>query len=308
MLDQYVIDGFTRKQSEDNILIRDAGQTYQIPLSVLGDTPYGPYLHDACIFSQLCAEIYYNESDAKQQEKIKGCAHKGGLQDWLERVKADGWEKLHWTAPALNTPLAYTIKTLKYQLWVDRERRRAVVVFRGTAEKVDWWSNANWLTRFVPFVNNHYKQVLAMVDPTLKVLEKELGSGFKLYTTGHSLGGGLAQTFAYASEHKAALVAAFHSSPVTGWFSLPQSRKATAGNDLKIARIYEHKEILAGFRSLAKVAYPETAENPRIVEFRSNFMVGGGAVHQHSVGCFANSYFAKLQRLANKITTEPVTS
>lgn len=82
------------------------------------------------------------------------------------------------------------------------------IVFRGTrfTKWKDWYSNANWITRFVPFVHNAYKQTLLQVNPYVEAIEEYLKKiameegEVKFTATGHSLGGGLAQQAAYASE------------------------------------------------------------------------------------------------------------
>jgi surfactin synthase thioesterase subunit len=75
-----------------------------------------------------------------------------------------------------------------------------------------------------------------------------------LFSTGHSLGGGLAHEFAYslprADIPRVSKVFAFDPSPVTGYYSVGKSLRAENSENLLIDRIYERGEVLAYLRSL----------------------------------------------------------
>lgn len=292
-MEAHEISGYPATQNSDEIILRDSGKVYLLKSQDLMESPYGKYLRDVCTFSQMCAEIYVDD-DADLSDKKKELDKNKNPERWPQRANDAGWEKLDWQAPIMSK--GYNLKTLKYAVWVDRANRRAVLVFRGTAHFVDWWSNAHWLTRFVPGVNNHYKQVRNLVEPTIEFIRENLGDDFLLYTTGHSLGGGLAQLFAYASSHQAEFVCAFHSSPVTGYYQIAKSQREQASKDLHIARVFEHGEVLSYPRLLLRKFYPVSTVAPRISEFRTNF-IGGGFVTQHSVATFADNYDSKLGKL-----------
>ncbi len=288
-MDQFKITDYPTSQADDTVIVRDLGNIYLFNKDEIRDTLYGSYLQDVCTFAQLCAESYVDEHQTEKNHTLKKNEEP---QRWQQRANDAGWEKQAWQAPALSS--GFNIKSLKYTLWIDQQHNRAVVVFRGTASAADWWSNAHWLTRFVPGVNNHYKQVHAMVKPAIEFLRTKLGNDFDLYTTGHSLGGGLAQLFAYSSPLKATLVSAFHSSPVTGYFQIPAAKRKQAAEGLFIARVFEHGEILAYPRLLLRKFYPVTTGNPRISEYRTNF-TKGGIVTQHSMATFADTYYSILK-------------
>lgn len=290
-MEVHKIKDYPRKQSKDQVIVRDQNEVYLFSTQEILKSPYGPYLQDVCTFAQLCAEVYVDD-DAQQNAGAKSLSKNQNPDRWHDRAAEQGWKKQPWQAPLPSR--GYNLKSLKYALWLDKERKRALVVFRGTATKMDWWSNANWLTRFVPGVNNHYKQVHQIVEPTIEFIKSELGDNFELYTTGHSLGGGLAQLFAYASNHRAKLVCAFHSSPVTGYFLIPKAQRQAAGENLYIARVFEHGEVLSYFRLATRKLYPVTIVNPRISEYRTNF-ISGGVVTQHSIATFADQYYQKLR-------------
>ncbi|MEM7378735.1 MAG: hypothetical protein AAF460_14685 [Pseudomonadota bacterium] len=293
-MDAFEIEKYPQKQTDNQIIVRDHGKVFAYNARDLMQTGYGPHLQDVCTFAQLCADIYV-DTDADRDPEKRDLEKNRHPQRWTGRADAAGWEKSDWQGPTLSN--GFNLKSLKYAIWLDRTNKRAVVVFRGTVEAADWWSNAHWLTRFVPGINNHYKQVAHIVKPALAYLTETLGDDFRLYTAGHSLGGGLAQLFAYSSPRRAEFVCAFHSSPVTGYFQIPKRDRERASEGLLMARVFEHGEVLAYARLLSRFFYRVSTANPRIVEFRTNFIEGTGTVRQHSVADFADQYQRRLVAL-----------
>ncbi len=93
----------------------------------------------------------------------------------------------------------------------------AVIAFRGTENSsnqlfLDWWGNLSNAFGFEP---SEYKLAKKKLKNTVQGLLGQ-NSSIKIYVTGHSLGGGLAQQAAYL--HKEILAAyVFNTSPVTNW-------------------------------------------------------------------------------------------
>jgi pimeloyl-ACP methyl ester carboxylesterase len=156
------------------------------------------------------------------------------------------------------------------------------VAFGGTVFKSgkDWKSNLRW---FIPHHNDEYTQIVNEFGPAFvkEVVRREQEpewaflSNAKIYATGHSLGGGLAQQFAYSLPldsrvPRVSKVFAFDPSPVTGFYSLPENTRNENSNGLEIDRIYERGEILALLRSLENFVYPASAINPKIRQVRYN--------------------------------------
>jgi len=109
-----------------------------------------------------------------------------------------------------------------------------------------------------------------------------------IFSTGHSLGGGLAQEFAYslpinATVPRVTQVFAFDPSPVTGFFSVEKALRTANTQNLKIDRIYERGEILAYFRSLTNFFAPPSASHPIIRQVRYNLFHTVNAVAGHSI-------------------------
>lgn len=172
---------------------------------------------------------------------------------------------------------------LRVEVWEHAATRRVAVAFGGTvfSNASDWLSNIRW---FLPEREDEYtliqkEFVKAFVarfkaraaDPRHAYLRR--GSGLKLYSTGHSLGGGLAQQFAYALPADADVprverVYAFDPSPVTGYYSVQPAVREPNAERLEIDRIYERGEALAFVRSLTNFFVPPTEDQPKIRSIR----------------------------------------
>lgn len=131
------------------------------------------------------------------------------------------------------------------QTSTPRQIKSAVIAFRGTeSSATDWW--------------NDFEVAILGLDPEeyrlarekVKLAIEQLRSGndkLKVYLTGHSLGGGLAQQIAYIEKNTAAIV--FDTSPVTNWSYLSRKGLITKGReDPEITRVSENKEALSYVR------------------------------------------------------------
>jgi len=166
------------------------------------------------------------------------------------------------------------------------------VAFRGTDDDIgDWFSNLRWGARALFFLHDEYDQVLRILAELGRVLHREYGDDAVITTLGHSLGGGLAQLAAYGfpqdgNASRVSRVYAFDPSPVTGYYSVDARTRQRNEAGLRIARIYDHGEILAYLRLIMKGLYPVSAENPEITEMRFN-LLRGGVVRQHGMRRFS---------------------
>ncbi len=172
--------------------------------------------------------------------------------------------------------------SLYFEVW---ERLAAspvevAIVFRGTHEWKDWWSNARWITRFIPIGWDQYNLTRReIVNVVARARQRHPNACIS--TAGHSLGGGLAQQAAYAHPD-IKMVYAFDPSPVTGFRSVPEPMRTQNRQGISIYRVYERGEILAYFRRLVRRLVPLSLENPSITEVRFN-LSKGDAIKQHSM-------------------------
>ena len=165
----------------------------------------------------------------------------------------------------------FNLSGLRYQIWYKKSGNMVIIAFRGTrfSRPQDWYANFRWVTRFIPGVNDYYSQVQALIPHLVEHLRLKFGEKLTILTTGHSLGGGLAQHAAYCSEH-ISIVHAFAPTPVTGYFSVPKAEREKNKENTIIVRSFEHGEILAYLRFFMRRLVMLSAVNPEINELRFN--------------------------------------
>lgn len=244
--------------------------------------PYFHFVHELAILSAMV----YRDAPAWEAE-------------WLAALS--GWQQIPLPKfeDEITTPFwQYKLKTLRYEAWKkpkpDGSGTLVALVFRGSTFTLsDWYSNFRWFIR-VPFILDHYQQTRAIIHKILDRIRQETDiDNVEIITTGHSLGGGLAQQAAYAVPYiKKAF--AFDPSPVTGFYEVLKSQRDQHKIGTDVYRIYEHGEALAYLRLLMRLIFPLSKKDPRIVQVRYNFSHENIAV-QHSMNPFAES-LAKLSR------------
>jgi hypothetical protein len=189
---------------------------------------------------------------------------------------------------------------LRVQVWENQSRSPAAVTvtFGGTLfyKWQDWLSNLRW---FIPGHEDQYTQVVEGVGPAFVTALRERGNqagmeslrSARIYTTGHSLGGGLAQQFAYALPdgvgRTVTATYAFDPSPVTGFYSVPADVRNRNSETLKIDRIYERGEILAALRLSLGLFYRPSAARPAISNTRYDLVDRNNPLAGHSISDLA---------------------
>jgi lipase (class 3) len=226
-------------------------------------------------YAILCAIVYDDPRAPHRQADTEFLREKGWRQ----------WED----APMLQSnDWRYKIAGLSYEVWekIDAEQTIVTLVFRGTDDTADWWANLRWVTRYVPFVRDQYMQVQSLTPLLVDAIHKRhQGRNIRIVTTGHSLGGGLAHQAAYISDCIKD-VFAFDSSPVTGFYSVPDPPRSKNAIGIVVRRIYERGEILASFRHVARWFNPLSMKDPEIIEIRFN-LSRGAAITQHNMRTLA---------------------
>ncbi len=193
---------------------------------------------------------------------------------------------------------------LRVEVWESAARGAVAVAFGGTVfdNAKDWLSNLRW---FIPYHDDEYTQVVRTFAPAFaEEYKRRFASSSRpvLFSTGHSLGGGLAQQFAYALPidpsgivPRISEVYAFDPSPVTGFFSIARELREANTRELSIDRIYERGEILALVRSLLSLIESPTAQHPAIAATRYSLFYGWNPIADHSMVQLAH----KIDRAAH---------
>jgi hypothetical protein len=107
---------------------------------------------------------------------------------------------------------------LRYESYIDRDDAVVILAFRGTQinSPRDWFSNFSWFTGAFG-MDDEYTQARRVFISIRQRLKDQFGDrAFSFVTTGHSLGGGLAEHIAKGFPCVDAVV--FDSSPVTNAF------------------------------------------------------------------------------------------
>lgn len=298
--------GFFTKQPANIVLKKEPGNNTYNPPELA--SRYAPLHWEYAVMSLLA----YDEAlDRAKLKKTKTTP----LASTLEKSPTlPGWSR--WIDfPSTELLSKCSENGLYVDVWERVEHPRTIaVIFEGTNfwSWNDWKANSRWLLRFIPGYEDQYSIAANEVSrefyerlvknpdkysitPGHPFLLTHDNKDIKIVTSGHSLGGGLAQHFAYSFPQpfssggpKISEVFAFDSSPVTGWFVVPQSIRSYNVKDLQVYRIFEHGEVLAYVRLITSRFTATFHKNPSIWEFRYNFDSSWAMINNHSIKNLAN--------------------
>jgi len=279
-------------QNSSEAVVRAPGKRYlSAPL------PITPFAREHWEFAWLSMAAYQETAAGQKHiEKVKkkAAANKGEvIPDPLPPLTAGGWTQ--WK----NFPGEDLLKEIKeshlrVQVWERDEPPAVAVTFGGTVfnNDADWRANLRW---FRPGKRDAYTDVVQTFAPDfhyeLKRRSQNMDplrlSKLDLYSTGHSLGGGLAQQFAYSVPldcvKRVKAVYAFDPSPVTGFFSVMRRLRNENKKGLLVDRIYERGEILALLRSLMSLFYRPSTTNAAIRGVRYWLFLAWNPIAAHSI-------------------------
>ena len=286
-------------QDSDVALIREPGKrTYSQPPEKVAESA-----RTLWEYAVLSDNSYLDTSLAQMAKTEEG---KACSLDRDDRLEIRDWKQ--W--PDVPSPvLEKEAKEVDLQLEVWEKQISppiVAVVFRGTeAERWgDWLANLRWFLRFIPWFRDQYMVVSEKVGAAvLAKIKVELERGNAKYrdaqivSTGHSLGGGLAQHLAYSFPEirgadgklmpRVSKVYGFDPSPVTGWYSVPRALRVMNASGLHIDRVFEHGEILSYIRLILRYLNPPQEKDPAIREIRYNFVRSINPLSSHSMRLIA---------------------
>lgn len=197
---------------------------------------------------------------------------------------------------------------LMFHVWHRKVEGRdhVVIAFRGTSGAGDFW-NANfwWFRRAFTDdtqfdrARGHARAVIQFFD---QKAVREGAPAPRYTTTGHSLGGSLAQHILYAFPKQIEQAIVFDTSSVTGFSDSSISRenrisgcscRPELGPEARIIRVYQTYEILANLRIFHKIFFPPERH---VQEVRFPFDSSWNPVTRHSIGEFTESLQAAARR------------
>lgn len=299
-------------QNSNTVLVRSPGNRKYMQLSGFKDIAkelweYAALCENAYLSTWVNGSTKKRESERKitdepemleYEDQVKGAA------DYSQPLKIPGWQR--WTDFPSEETICQAEGTGLY-VEVMQKGDRIVIVFRGTefTSLRDWVSNLRWFrfAHLLPFVKDQYTVIAETVGKEfVDTVVKEGLEECQIFSTGHSLGGGLAQHFAYSLPFKqtrnqkpikVGKVYAFDPSPVTGWFTAgPVKYNNVKG--LQIDRVFEHGEVLAYLRLMISYAYPPPALNPSVREIRFNVVETINPFKNHSMRLLAVALMQEL--------------
>ena len=255
-------------------------------------------------FARVANRVYcgHLQADAPDQAKSEKC-------DKFPALKVTGWTLLFESQDLLNAD--EKASGLQFMAFgrLPKEppgaRGEIIIGFRGTdaTSLADWRANLRWITRFLPLPGKDQYEIVharatGLVDRALakarESIEGASAASFDIYTTGHSLGGGLAQLLAY-SDHRIQGAVVFDPSPVTGYSTLVTDKQVSCS--ARVLRVYERGEGLAYLRSFLRRFYT-LSDNIEEVSF--DFIhTGGNPFANHSMVKFREGIEAKAETDVN---------
>lgn len=301
------------KQPSGQVLIREDGQRhYDEPVDV------GPTAIELAPYAALATAVYDGtfggsprlgvpcdqlSRSERKRKSVRGSVQKC-LVDWETALKKPlltewrRWEEF----PSQHLKDCAGEMGLYLEVHQRKEAPYTIaVVFKGTrfSSLDDWLSNLRWLGFILPGSHRQDQYTLLgqnVAEEFLKNLEKEVpvevAAEVPIVTVGHSLGGGLAQYFAYSLPNKGKVprvshVYAFDSSPVTGRSQVDPDLATLNSRHLTIHRPFEHGEMLAYVRLLTESFHRPRKSDPKFRKVRFNFVQSANPIQSHSMLRFA---------------------
>lgn len=295
-------------QRVDQVLVRKPGNSHYDPPAAIDSTSvtHWPYAfmsavaYESSFYETLDQDVLNQTATAvAQNNKLSPTPQAqvvGKCPDFGTTLRHLGWE--YWPV-GFATPKAEEAAR-KHHLQVhvfahhDGQKLEVVVAFGGTNPRNvwDWLSNLRWL---IPWHDDEYTLVVKDFSGSFQdELQRRLkAQGITVgevvvKTVGHSLGGGLAQQFAYAAKQRpgdigVVQVYAFDPSPVTGYYSVDKKIRDDNRKGLHTDRAFEAYEILSYLRWITAYVVTPSAENAAIRGVRYHVLTTQDGIKSHSI-------------------------
>lgn len=295
------------QQLSSEVYLRKSGETLQPWLSVRqASEQHWPFA--------WAAVAAYQDADDPYREPLQTSADCPEPHAFLHDQGWTRWRTLPVLKSDANDAEQSLVKAmreahLRAEVWENPERKMVIVAFGGTAFRnlQDWKANLHWFLS--PFgARDQYDAVTEIFVPAFLTEYRERSARAehswlrqaRIVPVGHSLGGGLAQRFAYSIPPDAGLprinqVYTFDTSPVSAKHGAPYF--VENGKDLTILRIYNRGEILASLRSILHWANPKDTDEQGqtwldvryLDDWSLSTLTLPGSIHSHgmfSLACF----------------------
>jgi hypothetical protein len=257
------------KQQSNEVVIRCPGHRWFGP-----PQPAQPFAAEDLPYAWLSTAAYGSPTSTKAEEVSKFSEARASL--------GDHW--LMWT-DFPNSELLVEMNSvhLRAQVWEKPSENLIVVAFGGTdaSNRNDWKSNTHWAHSFLKdeytVLGEKFAPAFAqMLARKMREPNRGYNGKLRIHSTGHSLGAGLAQKFAYslpASDYqipRVEKVYAFDPSPVTSFVNTLASVREENTEGLEINRIFERGEVLAILRAITAGVHKPSKQNPKVTQYRYN--------------------------------------
>lgn len=218
----------------------------------------------------LFSKVVYRHDIPEETRIGAGCAYLNGASEDFGMPRSAGeanWVRMRVNGVQRGSDRIYSCfdrDGLYYETYglVDADQverpdprpRKIVIAIRGTENYEVWEQLRDWEANFSAAMDkdpDQYRTARVQILPLIAHLH-ETYPAVPIVVTGHSLGGGIAQQIAYASEHVHEAVV-FDTSPVTNWSQLARAKPKSlvAKTYPTIHRINHLNEFLALPRFIA---------------------------------------------------------
>lgn len=295
-------------QRADQVLVRKPGNAHYDPPAAIATTSatHWPYAfmsavaYESSFYETLDQDVLNQTTTAlaqgNQRSPTPQAQAVGTCPDFGTTLRHLGWE--YWPVGFSTAKAVEAARKHHLQVHVFAHRAgqtlEVVVAFGGTNPRNvwDWLSNLRWL---IPWHDDEYTLVVkdfagAFQGELKRRLERQgiTASEVVVKTVGHSLGGGLAQQFAYAAKQRrgdigVSQVYAFDPSPVTGFYSVDKKIRDDNRQRLQTDRAFEAYEILSYLRWISAYVVTPSAENAAIRGVRYHVLTTQDGIKSHSI-------------------------